>query len=244
VTNGGTSVKLQLARAGIQNLDVFCKEMSETGGLATATGWKIAESDIPATQTEWVDSGSDERTSVNEVYGRYYLVGNADIDSNSNGIPDARETFCSLQSSSLNGTGVMLSSSTADAAALSNAVIDTNVGTKALSSPVSGNMPGGIIYVDQRKGDDALSGCATVVVGSDGPKKTLKAGLDVAGPGNTMVINSGNYGENLNIAGRDISVVIAGNVDISGHSASLSILSPQVPQNPTNIVNVSTNSIR
>ena len=42
---------------------------------------------------EWVDRGSAERLCVTEVSARYYLVGRADIDSDGDGVPDARETF-------------------------------------------------------------------------------------------------------------------------------------------------------
>ena len=242
VTDGGNSIKLQLARSGIQNVDIFYKEMSETGGLDTATGWSIAESNIPATQVEWVDYGSNKRSPVNEVYGRYYLVGNTDVDSNGNGIPDAREIFCSAMSNSFHGIGRVVSSPAT--AVSSNIIVQVVAGTNGLSSPISVNvMHDGIIYVDQQNGSDALSGCAAVVAGSAGPKKTIGAGLNAAESGNTLVIKSGHYSENLNIAGRNVSVVIAGNVDISGHSADSSVSLPPAAPSPTNVVGVSTNSI-
>jgi len=47
-----------------------------------------------------------------------------------------------------------------------------------------------------------------------GPKKTIRAGFGIAKPGDTIVIRSGNYNENLNISGKNMKVIIAGNVKL------------------------------
>jgi len=78
----------------------------------------------------------------------------------------------------------------------------------------------GIIYVDQAIGNDEFSGrLAHVAKNKKGPKKTVRAGLAIAGtndPGSaaasTLIIRSGNYRENLDIRGKDVKVVIEGNV--------------------------------
>jgi len=49
-----------------------------------------------------------------------------------------------------------------------------------------------------------------------GPKRTIRAGLREAGGGDTVVIREGRYAEDLDVAGRRISVRFAGNVDIHG----------------------------
>jgi hypothetical protein len=129
--------------------------------------------------------------------------------------------------------------------ASTNAAGNVDNGTNAVVTPVP-SVANSVVYVDRQIGSDTLSGRATTVVGNDGPKKTICAGLAeaAANPGSTLVIKSGRYGENLNVAGKNISVVIQGNVDISGHSGNLNVPPPPVPPNPTNVVvGVRTNSV-
>ena len=72
----------------------------------------------------------------------------------------------------------------------------------------------GIIYVDQVKGNDNLTGYACDVSGKHGPKKTVRGGLSVAETKDTIVIRSGHYNENLNISGKDVKVFIEGKVKL------------------------------
>ena len=73
----------------------------------------------------------------------------------------------------------------------------------------------GIIYVDQAIGNDEFSGrLAHVAANKKGPKKTVGAGLAIAGTNETLVIRSGNYRENLDIRGKDVKVVIEGKVKL------------------------------
>ncbi|MDD4869423.1 MAG: hypothetical protein PHR77_02590 [Kiritimatiellae bacterium] len=197
-------------------------------------GWLIADIDIPVngkTIVEWTDSGTvasalradslvSDRKSVNEIFARYYLVGRADIDMDKDGVPDARQKF-------VLGRNLSVESGTVASALRSDAsLVSTNL------SSVSSNLVSGsrhlplaissfrcrIIYVDKNSGADHLKGRSAVVAGSDGPKKTIRAGLEEAGSeGNTLIIKSGTYGENLNIAGKNISVRIEGNVDLRGN---------------------------
>ena len=69
-----------------------------------------------------------------------------------------------------------------------------------------------IIYVDQAKGDDNLTGRAPDVSANKGPKKTVGAGLSAAESADTIIIKTGVYNEDLNIIGKDIKVFIKGNV--------------------------------
>lgn len=74
---------------------------------------------------------------------------------------------------------------------------------------------GKIIYVDQAVGDDQFTGRSSGLVSREqakGPKKTVGAGLAIAGRGDTLVIKPGNYGEDLNISGKNIKVIIEGKV--------------------------------
>jgi hypothetical protein len=72
-----------------------------------------------------------------------------------------------------------------------------------------------IIYVDQAIGNDAFTGGdAAVAAGNKGPKKTVGKGMGAVDKDRVpaMVIKSGKYGENLDVRGKNVRVVIEGNV--------------------------------
>jgi regulator of RNase E activity RraB len=77
----------------------------------------------------------------------------------------------------------------------------------------------GIIYVAQAIGSDSYTGYSAEVVSNKGgkkkgPKKTVRGGLSIAEDKDTIVIRSGNYGENLDISGKNLKVVIEGKVKL------------------------------
>lgn len=78
-----------------EELDIFYQDLSETSAFVSAGGWLIAETNIATSGSthSWTDDGSGGRGKVDTVYSRFYLVGRADIDTDNDGLPDARETF-------------------------------------------------------------------------------------------------------------------------------------------------------
>ena len=87
-------------------------------------------------------------------------------------------------------------------------------------APVAARLPSpsnhGIIYVDQKLGDDRLLGFSPTVGTVGGPKRTIAAGIRAAvAPADRLIVRSGAYGEDLDIAGKDINVYLAGKVDLS-----------------------------
>jgi len=60
----------------------------------------------------------------------------------------------------------------------------------------------------ERRGEPSRSDSAA----HKGPVKTIRRGLGIAKPDDTIIIKPGNYRENLNISGRPIKVIISGNV--------------------------------
>jgi len=90
---------------------------------------------------------------------------------------------------------------------------DGNGGDTDEDDDSSGSRKQKIVYVDQAKGNDSLTGRAPDVSGNKkGPKKTVRGGLSAAEPTDTIIIKSGTYNENLNISGKDVKVFIEGNV--------------------------------
>ncbi|MBI2442151.1 MAG: hypothetical protein HYV35_12370 [Lentisphaerae bacterium] len=120
------------------------------------------------------------------------------IDSNGNGISDYMEW--------LNSTGG--GSSTNDpGGGGGGSTNNTDGGTSA---------PTGVIFVSQSIGSDSLTGRAPEVRGSDGPKKTISKGLAAVEQdgAHTLIIKSGAYGEDLDLRGKHLKVVIEGRVKL------------------------------
>ena len=178
-------------------------------------GWLIAETDLQVTgksELEWTDTSSSLQSVVCGVQSssRYYLVGNADVDANKNGIPDCRERFVMGKALASGHRPAADGDATSDLRPLASSSAPVRSSVSGLGGGAS---LGRIIYVDRNNGGDHLTGKAAVVVGADGPKKTVKAGLLEAGnDGSTMIIKSGVYGESLNVAGKNVNIVIQGNV--------------------------------
>ena len=73
----------------------------------------------------------------------------------------------------------------------------------------------GIIYVDQARGNDTFTGRVPAISGKKkGPKKTIHKGMAAvdADGAHTLIIKSGAYNENLDLRGKNVKVVIEGNV--------------------------------
>ena len=89
-------VTLGIASAGAgERLEIYFKDLGSTGAFVSAPGWNVAQLDLASagTSLDWTDSGSGGRGKVNEVFARFYLVGAAGVDTDGDGLPDARETF-------------------------------------------------------------------------------------------------------------------------------------------------------
>jgi len=76
----------------------------------------------------------------------------------------------------------------------------------------------GIIYVDAQIGEDSFPGRSSRRTGTDGPKKTIRAGFRSAGAGSTVIIKTGNYKEDMDISGKSLTVVLQGDVNLSSRT--------------------------
>jgi hypothetical protein len=84
---------LSIDATGIGTVEIYYKDLAANNEFSS-TGWQIAATNVTGGgQIEWTDAGTGGRGAVNTVYARYYLVGNAGIDSDGDGQPDSREVF-------------------------------------------------------------------------------------------------------------------------------------------------------
>lgn len=214
-------------RCAGEKLDIYFKDAAPADRFDPTVGWRIAESDMAVTgksSIQWTDNGGPGRLPVKDVFARYYIVARADIDQDEDGVPDARNQFVlggdPVPVRTVNTTVIepIQATATADPASTNGLAIS---GTNVISNPVM--IRSRIIYVDRQVGADALSGRSPVVVAADGPKKTIKAGLVEAGSGDTVIIKAGIYSEDINIAGKDVSVRIEGNVHLGEKEAEVPV---------------------
>lgn len=74
-----------------------------------------------------------------------------------------------------------------------------------------------VIYVNTQTGDDSFSGTSATVAGTDGPKKTIAAGVAAAEEGSILSVQSGVYDENVLVEKSLVWVKTgAGAVSLSG----------------------------
>ena len=219
----GSCVALSIDCEGAAGLDVFYQDLTPTSRFDTVGNWQLAEPNLSATgrsQLEWVDSGSKNRAAPGEILGRYYLVGRADIDLDGNGVADARDVFVSGATLAAQTSGsprieaVLIEEGSEFS--LTSLTSDTGTTESTNGAVVRVIGVGRVIYVDQKSGNDLFTGRAATAVNGNGPKKTIRAGLNAAESGGVVVIREGDYSESLNVAGRDVTAIVRGRVDLTG----------------------------
>lgn len=250
VVDAGAAIKLTINTTGQAGelLDILYKDVASTGAVTTAGAWKIAATDLPvngASTVTWTDAGNHQRPKVNEVYGRYYLIGRGDLDLDGDGVADARETFVA-ESALVERINDMATLGERESTSSTNAVVLPAGESNTVSVIDQAMFTSRIIYVDRRVGLDRFSGRRAIVVDEDGPKQTIQAGLSASRAGDTLIIKRGRYGEDLNVAGRDISVRFSGDVKLSGSAAPIAAVAPSdgstILTNTVNGAGVSTNA--
>ena len=98
INGAGDQATLRINTLGTtgEEIDVYFQDVSATNAFHTTNGWAMATADLLVgglTSINWTDDGSGGRGSVNTVAARFYLVGRGDIDSDADGLPDAREVY-------------------------------------------------------------------------------------------------------------------------------------------------------
>ena len=208
VTVADGKVVLTIATSGGGKLDVYYRDKGATNALDLERDWKIAAQDIPVNGQEtliWTDSGP----AIDEAgpSTRLYLVGNSSV-LGLDGSPLCRSHYVA---------GKPLPSTVSGGQLLASSILPAPAGSQSTEATSRGKTRKGascrIIYVDRAQGGDHLPGLSPVVVSGDGPKKTVSSGLQAAGnDGSTVIVKSGTYGETVNLSGKNVNVVIQGNV--------------------------------
>ncbi len=201
-----------------ESLDIFYQDLTPDGGFSATSGWDFAALGIPVNGAEtvvWTDSGSHTRPRPSSTFGRCYMVSRADVDADDNGTADGREMF--LLGAPDGGSGIP-GSGDGDSGGIGDTDTTGPVRLEGSNRVVRADsaLPGRTVYVSKCRGRDAFSGRQRRAMLFDGPKKTVRGGMQAVCPGDTLIIEEGNYREDLNISGRAVSVRIRGSVNLSG----------------------------
>ena len=222
VINSGGGVRLSIVCSGTQGetLDIFYQDISPATSFDPSLGWLVANENLPANEQQliaWEDYGSPQRASIGEIAGRYYLIGRADIDSDGDGTPDAREQFV-YGTDPLSGTSVPGAIASGEDNIQSGGARQAEEGagrTDNIAFPPDMALAR-IIFVDKERGSDHLTGRSSILVDSaEGPKKTVRSGIQEAQDGDTIVIKGGWYKEDIDLSGKDVRLVLDGDLDIT-----------------------------
>ena len=219
---GGTSVVLTIRGTGVEGerLDVYYQDVGPESRFSSTGGWALAASDLQTAGEavmQWTDTG------LEGIFGRYYLVGRGDLDLDGDGVPDAREQFIAGASVAIDGA---LTSEMSDLASEGSFLTDLQtdtlpIGTNGASNVTASVQLARIIYVDQARGNDSFAGKSPIRSLGDGPKKTIRAGVQAVGDEGILVLRSGYYPESLDVKGKNVRVRLEGRVVLTGAKNSV-----------------------
>ncbi len=160
-------------------------------------GWQVLAENLVTVGSNtlcWIDTGATCRPN------RFYLVGNAGLDTDGDDLPDARETLVHLTDPLDSDTD---SDGYPDGAEL-------NRGT----DPVSGSSGPVTLYADSSMGHDSLDGLSASPVPGHGPKRSLGAIHAASYSGDVIELAGGEsfHEPMLYLAGRDVVIRPTGKV--------------------------------
>jgi len=166
----GSDIRLQVQYPGgfTNRLDLFaCTNLTSGYWIMVLQEASTAGTNV----LSWLDSGAGQ------FQARFYCVGDAGVDADSDGLPDARETLIYRTNPGLSDTDF---DGIPDGAEIVR-------GTDPLSSD-SGVMK---LYADSDIGNDAYDGWAGAVGAGHGPKRSIRATYIASYSGDTLQLQGG-----------------------------------------------------
>jgi hypothetical protein len=229
-SSGELSLTIEGSGEPREQLEIFFQDMGRADAFDSTGGWRVADAlpkgstHAPADEEDgrpepgrrcavWTDTGLGlgVRPTVSQVGARLYLIARRDIDTDGDGVPDAREAF-------IHGTDPHNPDSDGDGMPdgwelvhgldpiLADAHVDADMDGAANADefrrgtdPRFARHSNVVIYVDARIGDDLRDGLSAVLGANSGPKRTIRAGLSAAIPGDTVVVAEGVYEEEVSV---------------------------------------------
>jgi hypothetical protein len=166
----GGDIRLQVQYPGdfTNRLDLFaCTNL-------TSEYWIMVSQDTITAGTNalsWLDSGAGQ------FQARFYCVGDAGVDADSDGLPDARETLVYRTNPALPDTDL---DGIPDGAEIARG-----------TDPLSGGSGSIRLYANSDIGNDTYDGQSGVVGAGHGPKRSIRATYMVSYSGDTLQLQGG-----------------------------------------------------
>lgn len=94
--SGVATLTLDTSACPTGAVEIYYKDFAATETFSGTNGWLLAAQGLrPQGQASltWTDAGATNRAPVSTIFTRVYLAARGDVDSDADGLPDARETF-------------------------------------------------------------------------------------------------------------------------------------------------------
>jgi hypothetical protein len=227
VVGGGAEVELWFEAGAAVRLEVYTRAVQPDETPDLERGWSVAAELTPAGAAGKTEAGWWVwRQPIDpEPQARLYLVADADLDEDGDGLPSARERFV-LQTDptqpDTDGDGFSDAIDTLTRH-INPIAVDSNEdgipddwewtpsGDGSLTD-ANENFEGGpvpvrrVIYVDEQSGLDSNPGT------EERPVRTIKAGIGLVVRGDVMVLAPGIYDTDFDVAGLDLTIETRGDV--------------------------------
>ena len=190
---GGIRLQIDYPSTFSNRLDIYVSTNLQSGR------WGLREAALPAAGHQglvWTDLVNPEARLC------FYQAGNADLDTDQDGVADARETL-------IYQTDPHSPDSDADG-------VPDGAEIQRGTDPVSGGSSIIMLYADSDAGADGYDGYAPVVSGGHGPKRSLRAASEASYPHDVIQLSGvATFDEpSLSLGGSDVTLRLLGSVRI------------------------------
>lgn len=190
-TGGGIRLQIDYPSTFSSRLDIYASTNLQSGR------WGLREAALPAFGHQglvWTDLANPDASLC------FYQAGNADLDTDQDGLADARETLIyqtDSHSPDSDADGVP------DGAEISRG-----------TDPVSGGSSVIMLYADSDAGADGYDGYAPVVSGGHGPKRSLRAASEASYSHDVIQLSGAAIFEepSLSLGASDVTLRLLGSV--------------------------------
>ena len=188
---GGVRLQIDYPSAFSSRLDIYISTNLQ------ARQWFLREAVLPTAGSnvlEWTDSTSPSSRLC------FYLAGNADLDTDQDGLADAREIL-------IYQTAPAIPDSDADG-------VPDGAEVRRGTDPLAGDSTCITLYADSDAGSDGYDGYTPGITGSHGPKRSLGAAAEASYPHDVIQLSgSARFSESSLVLGaHDITVRPVGSI--------------------------------